>query len=94
MQLIIDCAMIPHLNKRIAVNICKTCCQGVSERVEEQLVEMLEQERYELDAQLHICKRRRLDELSKRVAVRLMEDMKVAVMEHLVEDSIHSQTLP
>ena len=57
-------------------------------------MEMLEQERYELDAQLHACKRRRLDELSKMVAVRMMEEMKVAVMELLVEDSIHSQTLP
>ena len=55
-------------------------------------MEMLEQEKYELDAQLHVCKRRRLDELSKRVAVRVMEDMKVAVMELLVEDSMHSQT--
>ena len=48
----------------------------------------------ELDAQLHVCKKRRLDELSKRVMVRVMEEMKVAVMEHLVEDTMYSQTFP
>ena len=64
----------------------------VQEHLEENqlLVEMLEQEKEELDAQLHACKRRRLNELSKRVAVRVKEEMRVAVMERLVEDAMHS----
>ena len=64
----------------------------VQEHLEENqlLVEMLEQEKDELDAQLHACKRQRLNELSKRVAVRVKEEMRVAVMERLVEDAMHS----
>ena len=90
----IDHMLLLILHKQLTVYVFKTCCQGVSERVEEHLVEMLEQEKDELDAQLHVCKRQRLDELSKRVAVKVMEEIKVAVMEHLVEDTMYSQTFP
>ena len=62
-------------------------CQGVSERVQEdQLVNMLEQEKEQLDARLEACKKRRLNELSKRVVVRVKEEIKLAVMEQLVDD--------
>ena len=62
-------------------------CQGVSEGVQEdQLVKMLEQEKEELDARLQTCEKRRLNELSKRVVGRMKEEIKLAVMEQLVED--------
>ena len=43
-------------------------------------MEISEQEKEKLD-----CKRRQLDELAKRVAVRVKEGIKVSVMERLVE---------
>jgi len=43
-------------------------------------MEMLEQKKEKLE-----CKRRKLDELSKRVAVRVKEGIKVSVIERLVE---------
>lgn len=65
-------------------------CQVVCERVQEDhLVKMLEQEREELDDQLEACKKRRLNELSKMVAARVKEEIKVAVMEQLVEDTMY-----
>ena len=41
---------------------------------------MLEQKKEKLD-----CKRRQLDELAKRVAVRVKEGIKVSVMDRLVD---------
>jgi len=52
----------------------------VSERVQEPLVEMLEQKKEKLD-----FKRRQLEELAKRVAVRVKEGIKVSVMDRLVD---------
>ena len=88
-------AEVRHFNVKLPCNDA-TLPKVVSERVQEHLeedqllVEMLEQEKGELDAQLHACKRRQLNELSKRVAVRVKEAMKVAVMERLVEDVMYS----
>lgn len=62
--------------------------QVVSERVEEdQLIKMLEKEELELDVRLQACKQRRLNELLKRVVVRVKEEVKDAVIEQLVEDT-------
>ena len=41
---------------------------------EEQLLQMLKQEREDLDARLYAYKRRRLNELSERMIVRVKED--------------------
>ena len=56
-------------------------------------MELLEQEKCELDAQLHACKRLGLAELSKRMASRVRAQMKAALMEQLVEDIMYSQTV-
>ena len=48
---------------------------------------MLEKEELELDVRLQACKQRRLNELLKRVVVRVKEEVKDAVIEQLVEDT-------
>ena len=55
---------------------------------EEQLLQMLKQEREDLDARLYAYKRRRLNELSERIIVRVKEDLAVAVVERLLEETI------
>ena len=55
---------------------------------EEQLLQMLKQEKEDLDARLHAYKRRRLNELSGRIIVRVKEDLAVAVVERLLEETI------
>ena len=67
-------------------------CQVLSERVQEDQLQllMLEQEKEELDARLQACKKRRLNELLKRVTAWVREEIKVAVIEKLVQDSMNS----
>ena len=55
---------------------------------EEQLLQMLKQEKEDLDARLYAYKRRRLNELSERIIVRVKEDLAVAVVERLLEETI------
>ena len=55
---------------------------------EEQLLQMLKQKKEDLDARLHAYKRRRLNELSERMIVRVKEDLAVAVVERLLEETI------
>ena len=56
-------------------------------------MELLEQEKFELDAQPHACKRLGLAEISKRVVVRARAVMKHALIEQLVEDTMYSKTI-
>ena len=56
-------------------------------------MELFEQEKFELDAYPHACKRLGLAELSKRMASRVRAPMKAALMEQLVEDITYSQTV-
>ena len=71
-------------------------CQVLSERVQEDQLQllMLGQEKEELDARLQACKKRRLNELLKRVTAWVREEIKVAVIEKLVEDSMNSWIIP
>ena len=65
-------------------------CQIISERVQEDQLQLLMLEKEELDARLKACKQRRLNELLKRVTAWVREEIKVAVMDQLVEDSMNS----
>ena len=56
-------------------------------------MELLEQEKFELDVQPHACKRLGLAEISKRLAVRVRADMKAALLEKLVMDIMYSQNV-
>ena len=56
-------------------------------------MEMLEQEKCDLDAQPHACKRLGLAEISKRLAARSRADMKAALLEKLVMDIMYSQNV-
>ena len=65
-------------------------CQVLSERVQEDQLQLLMLEKEELDARLQAWKKRRLNELLKRVTAWVREEIKVAVMDQLVEDSMNS----
>ena len=56
-------------------------------------MELFEQEKFELDAHPHACKRLGLAEISKRLAVRVRADMKAALLEKLVMDIMYSQNV-